>query len=154
MVNLILSFIENKKNKDNKPIAFYEKKVCFVTNDSKILPKAGETWECFLWVEKDKFNLVRPFRKIEPDKIEEEKSKVASFNEELQRLEAIAKKEPDFEKVVFDKETNKPYLFSTVPLPKLKERYDDYIIIKKEDGKWLRPIMNSDDRKYYQRNCI
>jgi len=36
----------------------------------------------------------------------------------------------------------------------LKEKYRDYIIIKKDNGKWIRPIMTAEDRKEYQRQVI
>ncbi|MBD3203797.1 hypothetical protein GF327_05855 [Candidatus Woesearchaeota archaeon] len=157
MVNLILEFKKNKKSKGNnpRPIAFHNKKVCLVTEDSDILPKPGEIWECFLWVEKDKYNLVKPFKKIDKKDLSEEQKRVKQFNKELKKLEKLVETEDDFKKIVFDKETNKPYLFSGEPMPELKKNYSDYIIIKKSfEEKWLRPILNSEDRKAFQRQVL
>jgi hypothetical protein len=153
LVNVILQFKENKKGA-TAPLAFYNKKVCFVTKDSVHIPKPGEYWECFLWVEKEKYNLVKTFKKIEPELLESETKRVTQFNEAIEKLKAIQKKEKDFDKVIFS-EDNKPYLLSTKPLTYLKEKYKDYIIIKKEDKKkWLRPILTPEDRKEYQKQVL
>ncbi|MBN2421582.1 hypothetical protein JXB41_00015 [Candidatus Woesearchaeota archaeon] len=156
-MNVILRFQKNKKAKGKTPlpISFYKKKVCFVTKDSKNIPNPEELWECFVWVEKEKYNLVKPFKKISNENLEQEKKRVDEFNKEIETLNTILKKEKDFQKIIFDKDINKPYLLSDVPLPELKEKYSDFIIIKKDNGtKWLRPILNAEDRKEYQRQCI
>ncbi len=151
MVNVIVQFKENKKNPEI-PIAFYNKKVCFATKDSDPKPKPGEYWECWKWVEKDKYVLLKTFRKIDEANLHAEEKRVEQFNIELTRLESLMK-EGDFEKIIYD-EKNKPYLLSTKPLNMLKEKYRDYIIIKKDNGKWIRPIMTAEDRKEYQRQVI
>lgn len=155
MANIILKFRENKKSseKNSLPIAFYNKKVYFVAADSPKIPKPDETWECFLWVEKPKYTLVKPFRKVDESDIDSEIKRVANFNMELDRMQRYLK-EKDFEKIVFD-EKNKPYLKTTLPMPKVIEKYSDFIVIKKDNGeKWLRPIMTAEDRKAYQMQAL
>lgn len=152
MVNVLLKFRNNSKD-PGSVIAFHDKKVCFITKDSDVKPAHGECWECFMWVEREKYNLVKPFRKIDPEQYETEKLRVDEFNKELAKLNSILKK-GDFDKIVFS-ENNKPYLLSTKPLDYLKGKYGDHIILKKQNGeKWVRPILSPEDRKEFQRNCI
>ena len=150
MVNVLLRFVENKR--DGKPIAFMRKKVCFVLSGSEHSPQAGEFWECFLWADRKSFFLVKPFRRIEPENVRDEQKKVDDFNKELFLIEKY--KNADFTKVVFDPQTNKPYLLGVKSIHELKSKYEDYII-KETDvaGKkqvWGRPILSPADRKEWR----
>jgi len=148
MVNLILKFTINKTNKDQL-VAFDNKKVHFICNDSKESVKPGDIWECFLWTGRDKFNLVKPFKKINPDDLEKEKKRVADFNKEVSTLEK--KVNDDFKKVIFD-ENNKPYLWSNLTTAKTKEKYPMFIIKKIKDRVAARPIMTAEDRVEWRQN--
>jgi len=128
MANILLRFEKNKKNPSEQPIAHYRKKVCLIHKQSKDIPKPGEYWECFLWVDYKNFYLVKPFQKISPDSVEEEQKRIDLFNQNVYLLEKIQKENPViFTKVVFDKE-NQPYLLSSLTAKKLKEQFKDYDI--------------------------
>jgi hypothetical protein len=128
MVNLLLKFNKNKKNPSEPPMSHYKKKICLVHKQSKDKPKPGEYWECFLWVDYKNFYLVKPFRKINADEVEDEQKKIDIFNQHVYLLEKIQKEHEDvFTKVVFDQE-NKPYLLSNLSAKKLKEKFEDYDI--------------------------
>ncbi|MFW6025721.1 MAG: hypothetical protein ACOCRX_05200, partial [Candidatus Woesearchaeota archaeon] len=117
-MNIILKFKKNKKGKKGEHdsvIAHYNKKVHLITEDSKKIPKPNEYWECFLWAEFDNFNLVKPFKKIEPEEIISEKRRVKEFNKRLKKLEDLLKEHNKyFSKVTYSQE-NRPYLLSKVP---------------------------------------
>lgn len=142
MANVILRFSENKKKK-GQLIAFSNKKVHFLCNDSPYEVKSGEVWECFLWSSQNGYQLVRPFRKVDPEKMKEEEIRVENFNKEIKTLEG--KINLDFEKIVFD-EKNKPFLLSKLTLVKTREKYPTYIVKKVKDKIFARPILTSEDR--------
>ena len=152
MVNLLLKFVENKKNPDEPPLAFHNKKVCLIHKQGEVKPKKGEYWECFLWADYKKFALVKPFKKIEEAEVEEAKKRIEQFNKDLDSLEKYKKANPEiFSKMVFD-DNNKPYLLSTLPSKKLKEKFPDYIVKKNGDKILARPILSKEDRAEWQKN--
>lgn len=142
MANVILKFSENKKKK-GQLIGFSNKKVHFLCNDSPYEVKAGEAWECFIWSEQEQYILVKPFKKIDVEKIKEEELRVENFNKEIKTLEG--KMNADFSKVAFD-DKNKPYLQSKLTFVKTKEKYPTYIVKKYKDRIYARPIISSEDR--------
>ncbi len=148
-MNIILKFKKNKKGegKHDSVIAFYNKKVHLLAKDSKKIPKPKEYWECFLWAEFDNFNLVKPFQKIDPENLIEEKKRVKKFNENLKKLKDL-KEEHDkyFIKVTFD-ENNRPYLLSKVPKMTLRRKFDDWVVLEKEDSIIARPVLDEKDKK-------
>lgn len=150
MANVLLKFSKNPK--DGKSISFFRKKVCFVLSGVENTPKPGETWECFLWADRGKFYLVKPFKKIDKDELKEAEDRVNEFNKELFLMER--QKNADFDKVVFDKH-NKPYLRSTKPLSDLKKKYVDYVLKEVENnGKkevWARLQLTDEDRREWQK---
>lgn len=148
MVNLILKFTQNKSNKDQL-VAFEDKKVHFICNDSKQKVEPGEIWECFLWTTRDKFNLVKPFKKIDEKDFDSEKKRVEQFNKEVFMLEK--KVGEDFKKLIFD-ENNKPYLWSNLTMAKTQEKYPMYIVKKIKDRVAARPIINPEDRIEWRQN--
>lgn len=152
MVNLLLKFVENKKNPSEAPIAFNNKKACLVHKQADVKPQKGEYWECFLWADYDKFCLVKPFKKIEEKDVDATRKKVEQFNDDLIALEKYKKANSEiFTKIVFDTE-NKPYLLSSMPSKKLKEKFPDYIVRKVEDKILARPILSKEDRAEWQKN--
>lgn len=142
MANVILRFSENKKKK-GQIIGFSNKKVHFLCKDSPHEVKPGEIWECFLWSEQEQYCLVRPFKKINPEKVKEEELRVENFNKEIKILEG--KQNDDFSKIVFD-DKNKPFLLSKLTLSKTKEKYPTYIVKKYKDMIFARPIISPEDR--------
>lgn len=142
MANVILKFSENKKKK-GQLIAFFNKKVHFLCNDSPFEVKAGEAWECFVWSEQPQYILVKPFRQVDVEKLREEELRVEQFNREIKTLEG--KMNADFLKVAFD-DKNKPYLQSKLTFIKTKEKYTTYIVKKYKDRVYARPILTSEDR--------
>lgn len=150
MVNLILKFVENKNNK-GQLVAFSNKKVHFICKDNDLEVKSGEYWECFLWTERDKYNLVKPYKKIDPVNLKEEEQRVNQFNKEISMLEN--KIGDDFEKVVFD-EKNKPFLLSKNTFSKTKDKFPTYVVKKVKDRVFARPIITSDDRVEWRNSQI
>lgn len=142
MANVILKFSENKKKKEQL-IAFSNKKVHFLCNDSPYEVKAGDIWECFIWSEQEQYILVKPFKKIDPEKVKEEELRIENFNKEIKTLEA--KMNADFAKVAFD-DKNKPYLLSKLTFVKTREKYPTFIVKKVKDRILARPILSPEDR--------
>jgi len=150
MVNVILKFTENRKKK-GQMMGFDNKKVHFVCNDSKFSVKEGEIWECFLWSEQSKYNLVKPFKQIDPNNVREEVKRVEQFNKEILLLER--KIGPEFTKVVFD-ERNKPYLLSTMTLKQTRDKYPTFIVKKYKERIYARPIITPDDRVEWRESQV
>ena len=148
MANIILKFVENPKKKD-QVMAFYKKRVFFVVNNCDVNVLPGEYWECFIWAEKPKFSLVKPYKKIEQTQVDESIKRVVSFNDNLAKIESYMKNNPDFEKVIFD-DHNKPYIKSRLKLKEAREKYESYIVKKLNDFVVIRPILDQDDRKEWQ----
>lgn len=142
MANVILRFSENKKKK-GQLIAFSNKKVHFLCNDSEYEVKPGDVWECFIWSEQPQYILVKPFKKIDPEKMKDEEIRVEIFNKEIKTLEG--KMNSDFAKVAFD-DKNKPYLLSKLTFTKTREKYPMFIVKKFKDKILARPILTSEDR--------
>ena len=142
MVNLILKFMKNPK-KDGKVVAFFRKKICFVLSNSEEQVQPGDTWECFMWADRGKFFLVKPFKKVDPDKVKEEQARVDAFNQDLVTLERY--KNEDFDKIVFDPD-NRPYLKAKKGKKYIEEKYEDYVIKVVGKEVWARPILNERDR--------
>jgi hypothetical protein len=148
MANIILKFVENPKKKD-QVMGFFKKRVFFVVNNCDVKVVPGEHWECFIWAEKPKFSLVKPYRKIEQTQVDESIKRVVSFNDALSKIESYMKNNPDFEKIIFD-DKNKPYIKSTLKLKEAREKYESYIVKKINDMVVIRPILDQDDRKEWQ----
>jgi hypothetical protein len=148
MANIILKFVQNPKKKD-QVMAFFKKRVFFVINNSGVDVKPNEYWECFIWAEKPKFTLVKPYKKIETENVDEDIKRVVSFNDSLRKIEGYMKNNPDFEKIIYD-EKNKPYIKTKLKLKEAKEKYESYIVKKIKDAVVVRPIMDQEDRKDWQ----
>jgi hypothetical protein len=132
LVNLILKFERNSKSgEDAQLVAFFKKRVNFIHKGSKVDVKSGEYWECFVWDVRDKYNLVKPYRKIDPENLKEDIVRVREFNIRLSAMEKFLN--ADFERVIFD-EYNNPFLLSKLDLDKTKEKYKDYKVVEL-DGK-------------------
>jgi len=146
LVNLILKFMKNPK-RDGKLVSFFRKKICFILQSTTEKVQDNEFWECFLWADRGKFFLVKPFKKIEESKVKEEQARIDAFNQDLLTLERY--KSPDFDKVVFD-ENNRPFLLANKSRKIIEEKYDDYVVKIVNKQVWVRPILNEQDRKDYQ----
>lgn len=148
MVNIILKFIDNPK-KQGQLVAFHKKRIFFIVGGLKTDVKPEEWWECFIWAKKDKFTLVKPFQKVEEDKVNDEIERVTKFNSELTSLEPFVEKDSRFGKIMFD-EDNKPYVKVNLRLKEAVEEFDSYIVKKINDDVVVRPILSPEDRKEWQ----
>lgn len=148
MANIILKFVENPK-KNGQVVAFYKKRVFFIVNNSDFQIKPDEYWECFIWAEKPKFTLVKPYKKIETGSVDENIKRVVSFNESLRKLESYMKNNPEFEKVIFD-DNNRAYIKTTLKLREAQQKYESFIVKKIKDSVVVRPILEEEDRKEWR----
>lgn len=150
MVNIILKFGENPKKK-GQLISFFKKRVYFLVDSSKNDVKPDEYWECFVWVEKEKYTLVKPFKKIDESLVKEEIERVTEFNDSVRKLDSYIKSNEDFEKMVFD-EKNVPYIKTSLRLKQAYEKYENYIVKKIDDVVVVRPIITAADRSEWQKS--
>ncbi|MFA6089156.1 MAG: hypothetical protein WC755_04795 [Candidatus Woesearchaeota archaeon] len=149
MANIVLRFNTNPKNKDQL-IGFFKKRIFFIVNNSGVTVNPGEYWECFIWAEKPNYTLVKPYKKVETEKVDDTIKKVTSFNDVLRKIETYMKNNPDFDKVIFD-ENNKSYIKTkNLKLKEAYQKYDSYIVKKLNDMIVVRPILTEDDRKEWR----
>lgn len=149
MANIILKFVKNPKKTDQL-VSFYKKRIFFIIDHEAHEVQPDEYWECFVWSEKPKFTLVKPYRKVDPSQVKEEIERVASFNMQLRKVEGYLKNDPSFEKIIFD-EQNRPFIKTSLRLKEAQEKFEQYLVKKLDDAIVIRPILDSEDRKEWQR---
>src|SRR3989344_4612410 len=122
MANIILKFVKNPKNTDQF-VSFYKKRIFFIIDHEAHNVEPNEYWECFIWSEKPKYTLVKPYQKINQERVKEEIERVSIFNQQLRKVEGYLKNDPSFQKIIFD-EHNKPYIKTSLRLKEAKEKFE------------------------------
>jgi hypothetical protein len=147
MANIILKLIPNKW--DAKHFFSFIRKSEYCPKDQHFLAhnnykkeiKAGEYWECFIWVKREMedkilFKVV-PFLRIDEKKLKSERRRVEEFNQELGGLEKLVGE--DFEKIIF-RANNIPFLLSKKSKEELGAKYRDLSFLVEEEGVLARPV--------------
>ncbi len=147
MANIILKLIPNKW--DEKHFFSFIKKSDRCPKDQHFLAHnnakreivAGDFWECFIWSRRELNDKILykvvPHRKVDPEKMREERARVAEFNAILSAMEKFVG--DDFEKIVYLPD-NRPFLLAkTKNRTALAAKYPSFIFMEEPDRLLAQP---------------